>query len=105
MKIAIMSDSHDNIVNLTKALKFINKEKIKTLIHCGDLCAPSILTEVLAPNFKGKIHLVHGNVGDPELLERVAKRYKNITIYGYKGETTIDKKKSLLLIFPKMAKN
>lgn len=103
MKIAILSDSHDNIVNLAKALKFINKEKTKIIIHCGDLCAPSILTEVLAPNFKGQIHLVHGNVGDPELLEKVAKQYKNasprtqrgawVKVHGYTGKVILDNKK------------
>lgn len=83
MKIAIISDSHDNIANMEKALQWINKEGIKTIIHCGDLCAPSILREVIIPNFCGEIHLVHGNVGDAEALEKIAKNFKNVHIYNW----------------------
>jgi len=104
MKIAIISDSHDNIPNLEKALHFIKKEGGEIIIHCGDLCAPSILTKVLTPNFKGEIHLVHGNVGDKELLEKVARDYKNVTLHGEQGEIEIDQKKIAFTHFPEKAK-
>jgi len=89
MKIAIISDSHDNVPNLEKALDWINSQGISLIIHCGDLSAPSMLAKVLAPNFKGKIHLVHGNVGDPELLEEVAKKFENVHLHGKIGELVL----------------
>jgi len=81
MKIAIVSDSHDNLVNIKKALKYIKENNISTLIHCGDFCAPTTVTRAILPDFNGDIHLVHGNVGDPELTEEITKDIKNIHIY------------------------
>lgn len=104
MKIAILSDSHDNVPNIEKALKYINEQGIETIIHCGDLCAPSILIQVLEPNFKGKIYLVHGNVGDPELLEEVAKKYKNVEMCGDIGKIELDGKKIAFTHFPSVGR-
>lgn len=103
MKLAIISDTHDNVPNLEKALKWINKNKIKVIIHCGDLSAPSMLTKVIALKFKGQINFVHGNVGDRELLEEVAKKYKKFIIHGNAGKIEIDKKKIAFTHFPWLA--
>lgn len=122
MKIAILSDSHDNIPNIKKTLKWINKEGIKTIIHCGDLCAPSTLFSVIIPNFTGDIYLVNGNVGDPESLEDGVKKYPNVyyfndhysthdrelnkkkeTVLGY-GEIELDGKKIAFTHSPSNAK-
>ena len=104
MKIAIFSDSHDNVPNLKKALDYINKEKIGVLIHCGDLAAPSMLSEVIAPNFTGEIHMVFGNVGDPDLLIKTAKKYKNVKIRGNRGEIDAGGKKIAFCHLPQDAK-
>jgi len=61
MKIAIVSDSHDNVPNIDKMLAFCKKEKIETIIHCGDVCASDTL-EYLADNFTGEIWWTSGNV-------------------------------------------
>lgn len=104
MKIAIISDSHDNVPNINKALGFINRENIRILIHCGDIAAPSMLSDVIEPNFKGKIHMVFGNVGDPDLLQEIAKKYKRVKIHGQRGEIDIDGKKIAFCHFPDEAK-
>lgn len=96
MKIAIMSDSHDNIPNMEKALKYINEQGINFIIHCGDLAAPSMLTQVMIPNFKGQIHLVYGNVGDNDLLDEMTKPYKNVKVHGERGEVEVEGKKTSL---------
>ncbi|MGC9048836.1 MAG: metallophosphoesterase family protein [Patescibacteria group bacterium] len=93
MKIAILADSHDNVPNMEKALGWINQRGISLIIHCGDLCAPSILTKVILPKFSGQLHFVHGNVGDSELLEKLAKDLKNVKIYSQVGEIELDGKK------------
>jgi putative phosphoesterase len=103
MKIAIFSDSHDNVPNTEKALKWINKNKIKLIIHCGDLSAPSMLSKVIAPNFKGEVHFVHGNVGDKELLKEVAKKFKKFKIHGNAGKIIINKKTIGFTHFPWLA--
>ncbi len=104
MKIAIISDTHDNVPNLEKALSWINKQGISLIIHCGDLCAPAILTKVLTPNFKGQIHLVHGNVGDPDLLEEKAQDFPNVTVHGQTGKLALENKQIAFTHFPDKAK-
>jgi len=90
MKIAIISDTHDNVPNLEKALAWMNKNNVEQIIHCGDLCAPSLLKEVLALKFKGKIHMVFGNVEDRELTKELAEDLENVEHYGDQGEMEVD---------------
>jgi len=85
MKIAIISDTHDNITNLEKFLNWARINNIEALIHAGDVSAPSVLSKTLAPNFSGSIHLIFGNVGDPMLLKKVAEELKNVNYYGEAG--------------------
>ena len=65
MKIAIVSDTHDNIDNFNKIIDFLHKENIGTILHCGDICNQEIIDQALK-NFKGEIMFVRGN-GDFEL--------------------------------------
>ncbi len=37
MKIGVMSDTHDNLSNLTYVLEVFREKEIETIIHCGDL--------------------------------------------------------------------
>lgn len=103
MKIAIISDSHDNVANLEKFIAWANENKISILIHAGDVCAPSILKKVLAPKFKGEIHLIVGNVGDPGLLEKLSQSLATVKYYGKKGEIEVEGKKIAFVHFPEEA--
>lgn len=73
MRIAIVSDTHDNSANFNKVIDWLNKEKIKVILHCGDICNQETIDEAVK-NFKGKIKFVRGN-GDfnlndvPEKME------------------------------------
>lgn len=104
MKIAIISDSHDNIANLEKFLDWVKQNEIKVIIHCGDLSAPGTLKNVLAPKFSGKIYLIHGNVSDRDLLPRVAKEFSNVFFCEDQGETEIDGKKIAFVHRPEEAR-
>ncbi|MFA6255373.1 MAG: metallophosphoesterase [Patescibacteria group bacterium] len=104
MKIAIVSDSHDNLPNIEKMLDFVNKNEIKIIIHCGDLAAPSIIIEELGPKFKGPIHFVHGNVADRELNDKFAKDFSQVTSHGELGELEVDGKKIAFCHYPDQAK-
>ena len=65
MKIAIVSDTHDNLANFNKIINWLNKEKIKIILHCGDICNQETIDEAVK-NFKGEIKFVRGN-GDYDL--------------------------------------
>jgi len=40
MKIGILSDSHDNLPRLKKAVHFFNRQKVGFVFHAGDFVAP-----------------------------------------------------------------
>jgi len=40
MRIGLISDTHDNLPAIKKAVKLFNKEKVDAVIHAGDIVAP-----------------------------------------------------------------
>jgi len=48
MIIAIMSDTHDHIWNVRKALEILRSQRADSMIQCGDLVAPCTLRELAA---------------------------------------------------------
>jgi len=56
MKIAVVSDTHDNLINFKKIIFLVKKEKIKTLIHCGDVFEPETIKEA-EKDFDGEIFI------------------------------------------------
>jgi len=88
MQIAVISDIHDNIVNLKKFLSWCAQAKIDRLICCGDVTNGETL-KIMAQGFSGPIHLVEGNIA---LFERTeTEQYKNIRFYGQFGRFRIGK--------------
>lgn len=61
MKIAIISDIHDNSVNLKKFLFWARDNNVKKIICCGDVSNRDTLAE-LAEGFSKEIFLIRGNV-------------------------------------------
>ena len=47
MKFAVISDSHDNFANLSKALKWIKNQNIELVLHCGDICRQETMDDAL----------------------------------------------------------
>jgi hypothetical protein len=43
MRIGIVSDTHDDLRALERALDLLHDEDIATLLHCGDLCGPAVV--------------------------------------------------------------
>ncbi|MEK6885421.1 MAG: YfcE family phosphodiesterase [Nanoarchaeota archaeon] len=101
MKIGIISDSHDNIDNLNKALEFFVKEKVKEIIHCGDLCGPFIIRE-LSKLDGVKIHVIEGNTCDEYTTLKFASE-TGVNFYGPHAEIEIDKKKVMIVHYPIIA--
>lgn len=86
MIIAVMSDSHDNIWNMRKAISIIKNEGAGMIIHCGDFVAPFMLQELDKAGIP--VHGVFGNNdGDQHLLTKLSlTSLKNITLHGLIGE-------------------
>jgi putative phosphoesterase len=59
MKIGIISDTHDDLLNLKNAIKTFNERKVSYVIHAGDYVFPVIVKEF--KNFNGKLVGVLGN--------------------------------------------
>lgn len=90
MRIAIVSDSHDQIANLHRAVMLANAERAEILIHCGDLISPFMLNRLHL--FQGEVHLIYGNnIGDLHLISsRCETIFGNITHHGIQGSIVAD---------------
>ena len=60
MRIGVLSDTHNNIGNLLKALRLFQDEGISTLIHCGDMV--NVTTAKQMSGFD--VIYVNGNMDD-----------------------------------------
>ena len=62
MRLGIISDTHDNVAAIERAVELFQAEDVDALVHCGDFIAPPVL-----PLFDGfELHGVLGN-NDGEL--------------------------------------
>lgn len=86
MLVAVMSDSHDNIWNLRKAVEIVKDRQAGLLIHCGDFIAPFMLKELDQAGIP--VHGVFGNNdGDQYTLTRMSLSIlSNITLHGLSGQ-------------------
>lgn len=105
MKIAIISDTHDNLINIEKFLLWVQGEDIKKIIHCGDIASPKVVRDMFAKRFKGEIHLVYGNVADRRALKKISEKIDNVFLAGDKGEIKIEGKKIMFCHKPDLAKD
>lgn len=87
MRVAIISDIHDNIPKLRAALESLND--VVEVICLGDLCSPFIIKE-LSLGFSGPIHVVFGNNdGDRFRITEATRKYSNVKIHGEYAEIEI----------------
>ena len=59
MRIGIMSDTHDNLPAIRKAVEFLNARPVDLAIHAGDYVAPFVANEL--KNLKAPLKGVFGN--------------------------------------------
>lgn len=105
MLIAIISDTHDNIPNLTKVLNWCREHRVEKLIHCGDLAEIETL-DFLKENFAGDIFWTHGNMdrGHAADYPFADGKYKGVNIFSKHGEVEIMGKKIAFVHFPEYAR-
>ncbi len=101
MKIAIISDTHDNIENTEKAIEIFKQKKVSSIIHCGDFCAPFMM--IILDKAEIPIDCVFGNIDDRFGTTRKADSSKNIKLHGDIAEIEIDNKKIAVTHFPNFA--
>jgi len=102
MKIAVLSDIHDNIWNLKKVLKQIKKEKCKAILFCGDYCAPTVVKLII--ELKLPTYAVFGNVDGAHY--EITKLVGNLPYYHQfkeMAEIELEGRKLALCHYPQLA--
>jgi putative phosphoesterase len=103
MRIAILSDSHDNVWMLDRAMPHLADSD--AILHCGDLCSPFV-TKRLIEGVKGKpVYIVWGNNDGDRLLHlQVSAVAENIHFLGEFGDLTLDGLKIAVTHYPRIAR-
>ncbi len=97
MKIAILSDIHDNIWVLRDLLAGLEAD---ALLFCGDFCAPFTLKQI-GEGFGGPIHAIFGNNdGDQWLMGQVAARFSHVTLHGDFAEVELGGRQVAVTHYP-----
>jgi putative phosphoesterase len=92
MLIGAISDSHDNITFIEKAVATLNTQNVGLVLHAGDFCSPFTIAKFkkLNCNFIG---VFGNNDGDHQLLTKrfqettncvIRDRFTQITVDGYR---------------------
>lgn len=85
MKIGIMSDTHDNLPNVERAIQHFTAQQVELIIHCGDWVTPFVPQFIftLEPKLTIPIKSVFGNnEGDHyRFLERQKQENWNIEFH------------------------
>jgi putative phosphoesterase len=90
MKIAVISDIHDNLPMLRRALERCQQAEV--LICCGDLCVSFVVKE-LGRGFAKPIHIVLGNNdGDPFRIASAVSKFPHMHLHGEYVEMELDGK-------------
>lgn len=104
-KITIISDIHNNEINLKKVLDYCECEKIETIICCGDMASKETL-DFMNDTFPGIILYTFGNADYDDLRDlEEEKKYRNTYIFKDFGEANIEKKAVAFTHYPQKAKS
>ena len=92
MLIGAISDTHDNLPQVEKAVKYLNDQKVGLVLHAGDYVAGFVIPKFKQLNCK-LIGVFGNNDGDHELLKKrfsettnctIHERFAAVTVEGYK---------------------
>ena len=81
MLIGLISDTHDNLPMIERAVSRLNLEKAELVLHAGDYVAPFVIQKFKALDCK-LIGVFGNNDGDHELLRKRFSETENCTIRG-----------------------
>lgn len=110
MIVGIISDTHDNLPNIEKAVNFFNEKKVDFVIHAGDFVAPfSVLrlkklqcpwSGVFGNNDGEKLGLINvseGKIFEPPL--RLKLDNKKITVVHDLNKLDVDNENAHVIIY------
>lgn len=89
MLIGAISDTHDNLPQIEKAVKYLNDQKVDLVLHAGDYVAGFVVPKFKALNCK-LIGVFGNNDGDHELLKKRFSETTNCTIHDQFAQMTLD---------------
>ena len=89
MLIGAISDSHDNLPQIEKAVQSLNNHKVGLVLHAGDYVAGFVIPKFKALNCK-LIGVFGNNDGDHELLKKRFSETNNCTIHDRFTTVTIE---------------
>jgi uncharacterized protein len=103
MRLAVLSDIHDNIWKLAAALP--KAAEADAVLFCGDLCSPFTLDR-LARGAAGKpVHVVWGNnEGDVRLMLKITADLPQLTLHGPLAELEFDGLRVAVNHYPEIAR-
>lgn len=103
MRIAVISDTHDNIWKLANAMPHLRTADV--VLHCGDLCSLFVVKR-LGEGLAGKpVHVVWGNNdGDKRLLAKLADQSGNVEMHGDLAVLEIEGLKIALNHYPEVGR-
>jgi len=94
MKIGIISDTHDNLPQIRKAVEFFNREKVELVLHAGDFVSPFTFLEF--KNLNCPLKGVFGNNDGDKLY--LQEKFKGIgELYPEPYQTSLNHKNIVML--------
>lgn len=102
-KIAVVTDSHDQLETLGRAVDAAEAAGADVLLHTGDLCAP-FMVKLLGERFQGPVHIVFGNNdADGRLFQVMANKFPQITLHGIYSEIEVAGARVAMIHYPEPA--
>ncbi len=96
MLIGLISDTHDNLPQIEKAVKYLNDQKVGLVLHAGDYVAGFVIPKFKVLNCK-LIGVFGNNDGDHELLKKRFNETTNCTIHDQFASIEVESYKIALL--------
>lgn len=121
MKIGVISDTHDNLVKIKRAVEILNANSVDFVVHCGDYVAPFALSPLARLNCdwcgvfgnndgerEGLSKKSQGRIKEPPYFLNLASRQivimhelkdarAQIVLFGHTHEPVIDKGRNILI--------
>lgn len=96
MLIGAISDTHDNLPLIEKAVQTLNTQKVGLVLHAGDYVAGFVIPKLAKLNCP-LIGVFGNNDGDHELLKKRFSETTNCTIHDRFAQITIERHRIALL--------
>ena len=96
MQIGVISDTHDNLPQIEKAVKHLNNQKVGLVLHAGDYVAGFVIPKLAKLNCN-LIGVFGNNDGDHELLKKRFSETTNCTIHDRFAQVEVESYRIALL--------